>query len=493
MKSHKKIFSREAESQQLSKILESNKSEMVVVYGRRRVGKTFLIREFFSKNKSGFYFELTGIKDGSTADQLKCFSESFKKYFYPDLDLQKFTNWREAFTKLNAEIHKIHASKKVILFIDELPWLATNKSDLLSSIDRYWNTEWSNEKRIKLILCGSAASWMIKKVLNSKGGLHNRVTHRLRLEPFNLQQTQNFLIRSGMHLDAKQICDLYMMIGGVPYYLSLLKKNLSIMQNLDQLCFQKSGALSDEISRLFASLFDDHQIHEQIIHSLAKSWFGLTREQILKQLQLKSGGWINTKLNELEEADFITTFVPYGKKNKDKIYVITDPFVRFAKTFLEGQRKQSITRLSSISKKPQWFVWAGYSFENICLNHIQSITKSLDLEGQVLWYGPWRYNQQSQLSTGNKQNETTEKAQIDLVIEGADDCLRICEIKYTDKEYAFEKDEMDRFLKRVELFKKVHKIKKQVLLVLITPVGLKETPWSRKHIDLVITLKDLFR
>lgn len=210
MESKKKIYSRDVESLRLSKIFESNTSEMVVVYGRRRIGKTFLIREYFSKNKSGFYFELTGIKDGSTADQLKCFSESFKKNFYPDLDLQKFKNWREALAKLNAEMGKIHPSKKIVLFLDELPWLATSKSDLLSSIDRYWNTEWSTGKRVKLILCGSAASWMINKILNSKGGLHNRVTHRLRLEPFNLSQTQNFLTKSGIRLDQKRTCDLYM-------------------------------------------------------------------------------------------------------------------------------------------------------------------------------------------------------------------------------------------------------------------------------------------
>ena len=304
----KAIIGREEELKILNEIRQSKESEFLAVYGRRRVGKTFLVREYFSDK--GIYLETTGVKNLSLAKQLENFSEAFSKTFFGNVPIQTPRSWKEAFELLTQKIKSAPKNKKVIVFLDELPWLASKKSGLIPALDYYWNLYWSRLPNLILIVCGSAASWMLQHIVNAKGGLYNRVTKRILLEAFNLRETSDFLKARSVVLNKRQILDLYMVLGGIPFYLKDVKKGQSTAQVIDNLCFQKNGILYSEFKNVFRSLFDYAEINLQIIREIAKAGNSISREQLIKVTTLSSGGSINRRLEELEASEFIRCYVP---------------------------------------------------------------------------------------------------------------------------------------------------------------------------------------
>jgi len=295
-----KIVAREREIKILEAVWNSKEAEFVAIYGRRRVGKTHLIREFFS-NK-GLYCEVIGLKDGSIADQLHIFGKALAKTFYPELPLISLSNWMEAFEILTKSIERIPQSKKIALFLDELPWMAGKRSKFLQALDHYWNSRWSRCRNLKLIVCGSAASWMLNHLVNAKGGLHNRLTRTILLEPMTLGEVKQYLKSLGAHFVDRQILDLYMVTGGIPHYLKQVDFSQSIPQNIDQLCFSKDGVLHNEFDRLFYSLFNSAEEHLKVIRVIAQNRGGIKREELLKKLGIHSGGSLNRRLGELQSA-----------------------------------------------------------------------------------------------------------------------------------------------------------------------------------------------
>ncbi len=308
------IIGRSKEKQILDNMWLSKEAEFVAVYGRRRVGKTFLIREFLAKK--GSFFELTGMKDGSLEEQLANFSSSFAACFYPGISVQPPASWKEAFESLTGEIHRLPKGKKITVFLDELPWLASKRSRLLQNLDYFWNTTWSKMPQVKLVVCGSATSWMIDHLINAKGGLHNRLTKTILLEPFDLDNTKKFLSKRGIKLNNKQIIDIYMAMGGIPHYLKQIEKSKSATQNIQDICFKKDGLLYDEFPRLFRSLFQAADVHLKIFEEIAKHRDGISRNLLLKKVHLKTGGTFNQRMRELEAAGFVSRFIPYGKQKK---------------------------------------------------------------------------------------------------------------------------------------------------------------------------------
>jgi uncharacterized protein len=481
------IVGRAAEIKLLEGMWRSNKAEFCALYGRRRIGKTFLVRELFEKKKGSLYFEVTGMKDGSLKGQLKHFASKLSKTFYKGISITPSHSWEDAFGSLNEAILNTKY-KKVVVFLDELPWLATKRSGLIQALDYFWNTEWVKNKKIKLIACGSAASWILNNLINAKGGLHNRLTQVVLLEPFNLKTAKEFLSKQGIRLSNKQLLDIYMIIGGIPFYLEQLKKSKSVSQNINSLCFSKNGLLKEEFSRLFKSLFKNSRLHLKLIKEIAKKRYGISREELLKNIGEISSGWINEKLNELVAAGFIKSFTPYGKIKKP-CYKIIDEYslfyLRWIKPELSSGHDFAKNHWHIKSKTPSWTAWAGYAFESVCEKHLEQIRVALEIDKIDSPAHNWKY--------APLQHSKESGAQIDLLFDRDDSAITLCEIKYSNEKFVINKDYARVLANKVDVFEAETKTKKQILFALITTIGVKANLYSEDQIDSVVMLDDLFK
>lgn len=485
----KAIVGRKQETAFLQEVLISQEAEFVSVYGRRRVGKTYLIREFFQSK--GFYIEFTGIKDANKRHQLKIFTEKLSQVFYPTLQLKPPTNWHDALMLLSEALEKQAKGKKIILFFDELPWMATKKSGLVQAIDYFWNTRWSQWSRFKFIACGSAASWMLDHLINAKGGLHNRVTRSLLLKPFDLVQTRAFLESQDIRLKLKQIVDIYLVMGGIPHYLKQIKKSDSVIQNIDRICFQEDGLLYNEFTRLYSSLFEHPELSMRLMRVIAKCHYGINKEDIAKQVGKTSGGTFDNRLEELEASGFIQRFTPYGHKTRDQFFRVIDPYSLFYLSWIaEFSEKrqiapQKISHWATVSATPAWYNWAGYAFENLCYQHVDAILTALNLTHISCNIGSWRLN----AKRGLKEQQG---AQIDLLFDRADDTITLCEIKYSQQIFVVDKNYAKLLANKLQIFERHFGSQKNIDLALITSLGLKANIWSEDLVQHVITLEDFF-
>lgn len=488
------IIGRSEELESLEDTYQSTRSEFIAVYGRRRVGKTFLIREFYSQKEDCYFFQVSGIKKATAQEQFKEFTKEIIRVFYPDfknIQLESPKSWLHAFEILNDAIkfnlNKENKKNKTVLFLDEIPWLAQRKGKLLSALDYYWNRYWSSEKNIKLVICGSAASWIIKNILNSKGGLHNRVTCRLPIEPFTLKETKEYLKAKGLLYDSAQVLELYMCIGGIPYYLDMLKKGRSAPQNINQLCFQTKGALVDEFNNLFQALFDHASAHENIIKIIANKREGVSRDEIVKTLDMK-GGTLSLWLQELEQTGFIQSFLPLGKKY-GTYYKIIDEYVLFYLTWMAPLSESGLkTEKNShyweeVSQSPRFNAWSGLAFEAVCHKHISNIKRALHIPDSAR-SGTWRY------TPGKK--DSIPDAQIDLLFDRPDGLISICEIKYASESFKIDKDCAKDLENKKMVYQLVTGTSKQMTLSMITTFGLKKSDYAEDLIFSDCTLKDLF-
>jgi uncharacterized protein len=485
-----KIIGRLPEVEILSKLLKSKNPEFLAVYGRRRIGKTYLIRNFFAESNC-IFFHVTGIQDGTLSEQLESFIKQIGSTFYPGASLSLRNRWIDAFEDLTKAINIIHKNKKIVLFFDEFPWMATKKSKLLQAIDYYWNRYWVNDSRLKLIICGSSASWIIKNIINNKGGLYNRITCSIKLEPFSLNETKIFLKHKGITLNYAHILDLYMVIGGVPYYISQLDKGKSAAECIDELCFQKKGLLFGEFENLFKSLFNDAEIYIKLCRIIARHRYGIGQAQLLKESNASPGGRIVQRLKELEDTGFIMSFIPYGHKEKGITYKIIDEYTLFYFHWIEPnfsatQKKQQVSGYwLSKSKTQGWRSWAGYAFEATCYKHLSLIRKALNIDpGSEV--GTWKY-------IPKKGDIGKDGAQIDLLFDRQDDAVTICEIKYTKEPFVIDKPYAKNLLNKVEIYRKYTRTKKQIFIAMITSANLKTTMYSEELITQQVTLEDLFK
>jgi hypothetical protein len=482
------LFGREPEIKILDNLWDSPEAEFLAIYGRRRVGKTYLIREYFSKKRC-IYFEITGQKDGKLKEQLENFINIFSKVFLNDLPLRTPSSWKNAFEILTKEIEKIPKSQNIVFFFDELPWLATSKSGMLQALDYYWNRFWSRHSNLIFVVCGSAASWMLDNLINAKGGLHNRLTKTILLRPYNLKQTEQYLAGRNIHLSPKQILDLYMVFGGIPHYLKQVEKGKSALQTINKVCFQPDGLLYDEFDRLFRSLFSYAEESLLIIKAISKYQYGISRDDLIKSTGISSGGTLNKRLKELESAGFIQSYVPYGRKIKNHYYRVVDEYCYFYLRWIEPFKKKGMSAgkeyWQTKGKTGTAITWAGYAFESICLKHIDQIRKALELEAISCEIGNWKFSPPK----GKKESG----AQIDLLFDREDGIVSLCEIKYTEKPFILDKTEAKNLMNKVAVFEDHFPIKKQILLTLITAAGLKENIWSEELIQNVVTLEDLLQ
>lgn len=477
------IIGRKKELKLLNKVFTSHEAEFMVIYGRRRVGKTYLIREFFI-NKDCKFLHATGIQHGIQKKQLKKFADAVSETFLDSIALEAPKSWDEAFSVLHKQIAKY--DKKVVIFLDELPWMATRKSGLLEEIDYYWNRNWSKMPNVILIACGSSASWLIKKIINNKAGLYNRVTQSINLLPFSLNDTEEFLKSRSINLNRKHILSLYMALGGIPYYLKLVEKGLTAEQNIQNIFFSKEAPLRNEFDKLFESLFENADAYKELIKLIAKRKEGVRRAELKEDAKFSSGGGrLSKRLEDLKEAGFIEENIPWGR-SKGEYYKLIDEFCLFYFQWIDSNKGRKFTQdyWLNQSQRPSYYSWSGYAFEAVCMKHVDYIINALNIKasGQI---NAWRFIPRVKFSEG---------AQVDLIIDRNDNSITLCEIKYTDNEYLIDKQYAKNLQKKIDIFKKRTGTKKQIFLAMICSSGLKSNQQSNENIDGgVVTLEDLFK
>lgn len=480
------IIGREAEQAILRQAFKSRKAEFIATYGRRRVGKTFLIEQFFT-SQACLYFSITGLHNGTLKEQLAIFTNALQQLFFTGTGLRVTppNDWMQAFEQLTNTINKFSKQKKMVLFFDELPWLASQKSGFKKALDHYWNTVWSKNHRFVLIVCGSAASWMIENIIHDKGGLHNRITVQLPLFPFSLKETYEYLHHIGAKFNHQQVLELYMVLGGIPHYLEKVNPKLSAAQNISHLCFSRHGRLFGEFDKLFASLFKNADAYIELVKIIASKRYGVTRKLLETHAKLSAtGGTLSNRLNALEEAGFIKSFIPIGYNEKGLYYRLTDEYCLFYLTWIKPVKRQiehesTPNYWAKKSKSPSWHSWSGYAFESICLKHVSQLKRALFIPDNAL-AGAWQYRADN------------EGAQIDLLFDRDDGVVTLCEIKYCQTEFEINKKYAAELAKKISVFQQHSKINKQVFLSMITATPLKQNQYSAELVTSTALLEDLF-
>jgi len=473
------LIGRKKEQEILLKAFQSKESEMVAVIGRRRVGKTFLIRMAYD---GLIDLEITGVQNASRKEQLENFSFLVNTYTNNKESQNPAKSWLDAFRQLIRILEKKKKIKrKRILFFDELPWLATRKSGFLAALGFFWNN-WASKNNVVVVICGSAASWMIQKVVQNKGGLHNRITKRIYLKPFSLSETEVFFQQRKINLNRYQIIQIYMIMGGVPHYLKEIESGKSAIQNIDDICFSEDGLLKDEFSRLYPALFERSENHIAIVSALAKKWKGLTRKEIVNLGNLPEGGGVTKVLNELIHSGFISSYYPFGKKKKDMLYRLTDEYSLFYLHFIKNKRVQEKGMWNRLSQTSVYKSWSGYAFESLCLKHVPQIKKALEIGGV--------YTESSSFSY--QGDEDSSGVQIDLLIDRNDQVINICEIKFYKGVFSINKTDAENLRRKMSTFIDLSKTRKQVFITLITTFGLKSNQHSIGLIDNDFSMDILF-
>jgi len=475
---NKLFVGRKEEITILQEALNSEEAEMVAVLGRRRVGKTFLIQSVYNNKIS---FEITGLQHASKKEQLENFVLQLAEASNSPFPIKPPSSWLQAFALLIAFLKEKKTTSKQVVFLDELPWMATHKSGFLNGLSYFWNS-WASKQNIVVVICGSAASWMIQKVVNNKGGLHNRITKQIRLSPFTLAETEDYLNARNLSFDRYQIIQLYMALGGIPHYLKEIKGGKSAVQNINQICFTPNARLKEEFLRLYPALFINADSHIAIVRALATKWLGLTRQELSKISKIPEGGSLSRVLEELIYSGFITSYRPFGKKKKTKLYRLTDEYSLFYLRFMEGQEYEGKSIWNHLSQTQLYQTWSGYAFENICLKHIPQIKKALDIAGI--------YSLSS--SFYHKGNTKQDGTQIDLLIDRKDGVINLFEIKFYNEIFSVSKTLADQLQQKRSIFKAITKTKKQLFIVLLTTFGIKHNNHSMGLIEQVLTLDDLF-
>jgi uncharacterized protein len=473
-----KIIGRNKEIDILTDSLNSIESELIAVYGRRRVGKTFLIRQFYKKS---IILDIAGLHKGTMFDQLDHFKNKLIRIGHKPAKQETVKSWMQAFGLLEDYLDTIKGKQKKVIFIDELPWFDTPRSKFLMAFENFWNDYCSKRNDLIVVICGSAAAWMIKKVMKNKGGLHNRVSEKIRLMPFTLKETELFLQNKGIRWSQYDITQLYMTVGGIPFYLNGIRKGESYTQYIERACFTEAGLLIEEFAELYSSLFDKSDLHYSVIKALGTVKAGITRSTIIEKANLKSGGTFTKIIEELTESGFITKFLPFDNNANLALYRLTDYFTLFYLKFMLNSKAVGVGIWPAKAVSSSWQSWAGLAFESICLQHIPQIKKALKLTAIYTEVSSWKGAYE-----GNA-------AQVDLLIDRADNVINLCEIKFANNEYVITKSYANDLQHKMSVFSMQPNVKnKNIFLTMITVRGVSNNTYTKEMVQNQVILKDLF-
>lgn len=473
------IIGREREIEELTRCMASNRSEFVIVYGRRRVGKTFLIDSFFEGH---FDFTFVGGHKLTKLKQLRGFAKALKKAAGMS-SIPELKTWEDAFDALEEYLESLPTDKRKVVFIDEMPWIDTAQSEFIEALEAFWNGWGARRTDIVFIASGSATSWMMDNLVENPGGLHARITHNIYVRPFTLRETHEYLTNRGFMFDHYMILQLYMIMGGIPFYLSLLNPKESLLANIDRLYFRRNGELRTEFDELYSAIFSNAGKYLQIVSILNKNKEGLTYAQISKMSGIE-GVRLTTVLRNLEKCDFVISFTQFGNKSKGTLYRLSDFYTLFYFKFIDG----------SDSKDEEWWThnhnsrmvesWQGRTFELICLTHLPQIRHKLGISGISTSASSWRY-------VPSNDSSDDRGTQIDLVIERSDHVINLCEMKFSVGKFSITKDYEERLRSRMQIFREKTKTTSSLVNTFVTTFGVSDGI-HRSIIDAELTAEDLF-
>lgn len=481
------IVAREMEKAVFERLLNEKTAQMLAVYGRRRTGKTFLVREYFDDH---FVFKHTAVspmelrerdKNGELLYrvQLNEFAASLRKY--GNKDVSSISDWFDAFHRLETLLEKKRSKGKMVVFIDELPWLDTPRANFLSAFEHFWNDWGSGKHNLILVVCGSATSWMLDNLINSKGGLYGRTTCEMHLHPFTLAETETYLHRRGVTLDRYDVVQSYMVTGGVAYYLSYFQPGLSLAQNIDGLFFSENGFLQTEYDRLFTSLFADNEGYRRIVEVLSENRYGMTRETVAQKAGIAPGGTLSKMLKALVKSDLVATYWNFGESKKVLCYKLTDMFCLFYLGFVRRNPSNNPTYWNDNQNSPRLNSWRGRAFEDVCFVHQAQIRKALGIEGVQAEVYPWHAS----------ADRNGDGAQIDMLIVRADRVTNLCEMKFSQSDFVISKEYDVRLRTKLATLSERSGSKRNVQVTLVTTFGLKQNMYSSR-VQRVVTLEQLF-
>ena len=475
------MIGREKEQNELLRRYRGDQAEFIAVYGRRRVGKTFLIDETF-RDKITFRHAGLSPVEGNGPGQMK---DQLEQFYYSLLRQgmkrsHRPANWLEAFFMLEMLLQEKDNGTRQVVFLDELPWLDTPRSGFITALEGFWNNWCCNRHNLMLIVCGSASSWILDKLINNHGGLYGRITHEIRLSPLNLCETEAFFREKGVRLSRYDIAQSYMILGGIPYYLGYFEPGLSLAQNIDMLFFNSQAKLKDEYHRLFTSVFDSPEYMKKLVEFISRRSKGYTRKELVEEGGFSEGTRLTDALRALIAGDFVVRYVPFGHSKKEIHYKLSDPFCVFWLHFLSDPRQKSSNFWQAIQESPRGNAWKGLAFEQVCFHHIDQIKAKLGISGIRTNESAWILKSEESIGT-----------QIDLILDRGDNVINACEIKFSGKIYSVDQNYYHLLLHRCELLRESVPRRKTVLNTLITTFGLVYNEYSGIFSG-VVTMDDLF-
>ena len=472
-----KIIARTVEVDLLERKYRSNKSEFVIVYGRRRIGKTYLVNHVFADR---FTFTYVGARKQKPQKQLQRFAEQLRDYsgsaFAPAL-----SNWDDAFSQLRLLIESKPSQQRKVIFFDEMPWIDSPRSAFVEALEYFWNAWAAQRDDILFIACGSATSWMVNKLIRNRGGLYNRITEQIYLRPFKLSECEQYLHAAGCQWDRYTIMQCYMAMGGVPFYMSLLDPSQSLAQNIDRMFFAKNAPMREEFDELFGALFNQADKYVSVVRALAERRDGLLRSEIAQKTKL-SGGALTRVLENLERCDFVESYARFNSSVRNTLYRICDPYSLFYFKFVMANNAKDEHWWTNNMNSHSVESWQGFSFETICLAHLSQIKQKLGISGIATTASSWRT-----LGTTSAPG-----AQVDLVIDRSDRVINLCEMKFSVEPYTITKAYADQLRNRMALFRAETHTRKSLVNTMVTTYGIV----SGLHSGVVqneVVMDDLFR
>ncbi len=476
------LIGRKQEKKELQRLYASDEAEMVVVYGRRRVGKTYLVNQVFAS--TGFTLKVTGLHKVNIKVQLENFMLALKECSN-DSSWPIPNNWMEAFAFLKDYLKRSKTGEKRVLFFDELPWMDTKGSHFLEAFEWFWNSWGNAQSDLLLIVCGSATNWIINKFFKQKGGLYNRAGCKIYLRPFTLAETEKYLLYRGIEMERYDIAQIYMMMGGIPYYLKQLEPGRPLADNIDNCFFKINGRLWDEFDNLYETLFVHSDIYLKIVETLAEKKLGLTREEIISMTKLPDNGATSKAIKDLINCGFVRVYQYYGRKTKSQTFQLADFYTLFYLKFIKDNYGQDEHFWTHMLDNPMKNAWLGYSFEQLVKEHIEQVKKALGISSVLTQQSSWHVERR------NLENDHLNGAQIDLVIDRRDKAINICEVKFYSNEFTIDKNYSLILRNKIGAFKDAIKTHKAIVPTMITTFGVKQNMYSG-IVQQEVVLDDLF-
>lgn len=472
------MIGRKEELETLQYLLESREAEFLAVTGRRRVGKTFLIDTFFEDQ---ICFKMTGIQNQGNSAQLLNFAAKLSEYD-DDFDVIPPENWQWAFINLKKYLKKLPTDRKQVIFIDELPWVASTDRSFVQMLAHLWNDYISRQPHFILVICGSATSWIVHKVIDDPGGMHNRITRRIHVEPFTLAEAKSFLHAQGVMFRNQEVAKVYMALGGIPYYLRYFKSSDTFMTGIHRICLRPSGGLFREYNSLYTALFQHANVHEAIVEALANRPFGLERSALKDAASVKSNSSFDKAVEELELSGFISRAYPYGRKKRGVIYRLIDEFSIFYHRYRKGHDVYDPDYWPRVAESQSFKIWLGHAFERLARKHTPQIKEALRISGVF-----------TTVSTLNIPKEDDHKGcQVDLLIDRQDDAINLCEMKFHSENFTINEDYHDKLRYKKHRFINFTKTKKRIIITMVTNHPVERNKWFLGTVDATVLLNDLF-